>query len=257
MNACWICGDIATTAEHKIKRTDLQRVHGRGKQFTEAKLNYLRSDDRVVVLQGPDSAHVKYDGVLCAKCNNTRSQPYDRAYDSFIEFTESAREELLARRQFDFERVFGQSWREHQKDLYKYFVKAFGCRLVHAGETVPEPFKLILIDKVPDSGPFFCLSVAEHELSKPLAEQNTLRIGSLIHVPGAAGSPRYATSSRYRWLLVSYWYAWGPYGPVGQPWFGEQQFLSLGSYTPEDDAVEVARLDGTLVRWPGLEPKPL
>jgi hypothetical protein len=248
-----MCGNPATTGEHKIKRADLHRIHGRGRQFTHANLNYLLTDGNVVVLQGPNSTYLKYQNVLCAHCNNTKSQPYDRAYDLFIDFVESSREEILTRRQLNFARIFGPFWQEQQLNLYKYFVKAFGCRLADAGELVPKPFSLVLTDKIPHVGPTFCFSVVEHELLKSLTEQKTLRIGNIIHVPNAGVNPRYATCSRYRWLLISYWYAWGPYGPVGQPWFGEQQYLCLGSYTAEDDTIEITRSDGTRVCWPGLE----
>ena len=95
MGTCWICGSAATSSEHKIKKSDLIRVHGRGKEFAEASLNYLRGDDSVVILQGPDSKWVKWPDVLCAQCNNSRTQPFDRAYDKFIEYAVNSTRKLI------------------------------------------------------------------------------------------------------------------------------------------------------------------
>lgn len=257
MRACWICGDPATTAEHKIKRTDLERVHGNGRTFAGANLNYLKFNDTVVQLQGSGSHHVKYKDVLCAKCNNERTQPCDRAYDTLINFVEGNSAELLRHRQIDFAQVYGSTWRRSHLNLYKYFVKAFGCRIYDSSSEVPDDFRLTLNDEQTYNRVAVCFAVNEDELAKPEPEQQALRIGHLIHnetVDGTACYPRrYATANYYRWLLISYWYGWGPYGPVGEPWFQEHQFLNLGSYTAAESKIQVSREDGSLFVWPGLE----
>ena len=39
-----------------------------------------------IQLQGPNSTKLKFEKVMCEKCNNTTSQPFDRAYDKFISY---------------------------------------------------------------------------------------------------------------------------------------------------------------------------
>jgi hypothetical protein len=235
----------------------LERVHGNRRAFARAKLSYLKSNDKVVQLQGSRSYHVKYKNVLCAKCNNERTQAYDQAYDTLMSFVESNRAELLRRRQIDFAQVYGSTWRRSQLDLYKYFVKAFGCRIYDAYSEVPEDFRLTLNDAQTYDRVAVCFAVNEDELARSESEQQALRIGHVIHNETAHGSPyyprRYATANYYRWLLISYWYGWGPYGPVGEPWFNERQFLCLGSYLAAESKSQVSREDGSLFLWTGFE----
>ncbi len=159
MRDCWMCGDPATTGEHKVKRTDLERVHGRADAFRSANLNYLRSDASVVPLQGPNSKHVKYHRVLCGPCNSTRSQPFDHAYDTFAQYVEDRSDVLLSRRQIDFASVYGNGWREGQVNLFKYFVKALGCRIADAGKSVPNDLINFFKDRYPEKPLAICFSV--------------------------------------------------------------------------------------------------
>lgn len=248
-----MCGDPATTGEHKVKRTDLERVHGRADAFRSANLNYLRSDASVVPLQGPNSKHVKYHRVLCGPCNSTRSQPFDHAYDTFAQYVEDRSDVLLSRRQIDFASVYGNGWREGQVNLFKYFVKALGCRIADAGKSVPNDLINFFKDRYPEKPLAICFSVHEDEIVKPKHQQTRLGIGHLVHSEGSGAEIRFASAGRYRWLLISYWYNWGPYGPMGEPWHRDQQFLCLGSYTAAESKVDIRREDGTFTHWSGIE----
>jgi len=253
MNRCWICGNPATTGEHKVKRSDLERIHGSGSEFKSADLAYRKSDQSIVQLQGPNSKLVKYKHVLCGACNNARTQPFDKSYDRFVRFIESQTTALLSRRQLDFASIYGSSWRKQQAYLFKYFVKAFGCRIADAGQPVPNDLRKIFADQYPAQSFAICLAVDEDEVEKPAESRNRLGIGHLVHSTSEGAEIRFAASSRYRWLLVSYWYNWGPYGPVGEPWHTNQQFLCLGSYRKDDGQVKVQREDGSLFDWQGIE----
>lgn len=253
MKQCWICGANATTGEHKIKRSDLARVYGTGSAFKSARLNYLKSDQTIVPLQGPNSRNVKYLSVLCSVCNNARSQPFDRAYDQFVSFIEQDADSLLRRRQLNFASLYGEAWREKQAVLFKYFVKAFGCRISDAGQTVPNDLRNIFTDKYPKLPFAICFAVDENEVAKPSSSQTRLGIGNIVTSTGQEAAVRFAASSRYRWLLVSYWYNWGPFGAVGEPWHRDQQFICLGSYKADESKVQIHRDDGSCIDWPGFE----
>jgi hypothetical protein len=253
MRKCWICGNPATTGEHKIKRSDLQRVHGTGKDFRTANLSYLKSDSLIVPLQGPNSKHVKYQKNLCSPCNNAKSQPFDRAYDEFVEYVEANTDQLLMRRQIDFSAIYSTNWRESQINLFNYFVKSFGCRIYDAGKSVPTDLVNLFKDQYPDKSFAVCFAVDEAEIIKPRNLQTKLGIGNIVFADGADAEIRFAAAGRYRWLLISYWYNWGPYGPMGEPWHREQQFVCLGSYTEAESKTIIRRQNGTFVNWSGIE----
>lgn len=251
MQHCWICGDPATTSEHKIKKSDLARVHGRGSAFVAANLNYKRSDDSVVILQGPDSKWLKWPNVLCAPCNNQKTQPFDRAYEDFIEYADANRRELMTTRQVDFSVVYGGVWRERQRDLFKYFTKALGCKIADVAESVPVDLSDLLFQEQFQTALWVCIAVNEDELQKSDSDQTLLRTGNLIFNGDRAEKPRYASAYFYRWLVFTFWYGWGPFGPVGGRWCADTQYLHLGSYSESQAAPNIGTCANP-IHWPGF-----
>jgi hypothetical protein len=129
---CWWCQERdADSREHKFKRSDLIREHGRGE---------LRDDRTLVAYRGnKQSEHrstkndaLKFSPSLCAYCNNTRSQPFDQAYDRFIEWVFGNEESVLADRSLDLERALDSEWSRAGEDVLRYFVKHICCRLVES-----------------------------------------------------------------------------------------------------------------------------
>jgi len=214
MQHCWICGDPATTAEHKIKKSDLERVHGRGRAFAAANLNYRRSDDSVVVLQGPDSKWIKWPNVLCAPCNNHRSQPFDRAYEEFVAYADSNRTELLSRRQLDFSAVYGDAWDDKQRNLFKYFAKALGCKIADAGKPVPKDLAELLFQEQFQTALWVCVATNEDELQKwscPLfADTYALDETRSPRCPDRGRRIRRSSGNR--------WSSWWPRGAARRSW---------------------------------------
>lgn len=231
MTKCWICDATADSREHKIKRSDLVRAFGKDKAFREADLIYLRHDGKAVTLRGPNSEHVKYKPVLCAKCNNERTQPFDLAYDVFVEYIETNQVCVLKNRQIDFSHVYGNNWEHSQLQLFRYFAKAFGCRLADAGRDVPRDVRDLLFVAPFQTALWVCLAVDEDELRKSDKHAPTLRIGNIITNEPNRSFAKYTASCWYKWLLVSFWYGWGPYGPVGSKWCADCKCLFLGSYS--------------------------
>jgi hypothetical protein len=90
-------------------------------------------------VQGPKSEEVKFPPVLCASCNNARSQPFDSAYDAFAEFITQQETQILRVGQFCFSEVYGRTWRTAKENLARYYVKHIGCRLADAGIRVEQP----------------------------------------------------------------------------------------------------------------------
>jgi hypothetical protein len=135
---CWWCGAVADSREHKHKKTDLIREFGSGPYLGDSAV--VRGFDGTLrQVQGPDSNEVKFPRVLCAPCNNARSQPFDAAYDTFAGFIADNEDTILLTRRFRFSDVYGIGWRSARENLAKYYAKHISCRLADAGIKVEQP----------------------------------------------------------------------------------------------------------------------
>lgn len=131
--SCWWCGAKASSREHKIKRSDLVRDFG--KQFDEPLVRLSKGLESSV--QGPGSTLLKFEANLCSNCNSARSQPFDRAYDSFTGYLAANQKHVLASRRIDLRSVYGNDWREATENLLRYLVKHAGCRLTQNDVRIP------------------------------------------------------------------------------------------------------------------------
>lgn len=126
---CWICGEIADSAEHFVKASDLRFNWGSG-SFAMTPANQAP-----IKIQGPNSTKVKYRPSLCQSCNNARTQPADRAWDEFNERIQS-----VAMRKIDgglayLPKLFSNSrWRSVMLEMHLYWAKALGCYLAECNE---------------------------------------------------------------------------------------------------------------------------
>lgn len=133
---CWWCGNVADSTEHKYKHSDLRQiadpdgnprsVYKVGQTFTGS-LRSLRK-----------GGEIRWSQNLCARCNNAISQPFDRAYDRFVEYVLSSGSTLHKRQGIDWEDVFGESWGKDVTNLSRYFVKQFGCMMATKSLPVPQ-----------------------------------------------------------------------------------------------------------------------
>lgn len=145
---CWICQtNIADTAEHALKKSDIVRKYGKGSyQNLGEKQPIHFKDGKITKLQGANSDAIKNQKDLCKQCNNSLTQPFDRAYDKFIEYVIDNYELILERRFIDFEEIYGEDFPDQQTNLFKYFLKSFGCR-IYANPDFKVPLDIITILK--------------------------------------------------------------------------------------------------------------
>lgn len=139
---CWWCGAPATTMEHRIKHSTLRRI-ARDKQGI---VNPSNAFKKAGDYEGPlrslkKGSQVKWYKNLCAACNNTRSQPYDIAYDQAEAFVVKHLDALAESRRLLWKDVFGPDWALGAANLGRYFAKQMGCML--AGQRLPIPADLI------------------------------------------------------------------------------------------------------------------
>jgi hypothetical protein len=131
---CWICGEPATTGEHKTKRSDLRSLFGKPDQRAPL---YFHTDQRRNKRVGSlDASVLKSSARICNECNSARTQPHDRAWQQFSEVLRDT-EYLLSRRgSVRANRIFPYDTRRAMLYVHLYWVKVFGCAVAEGGIAV-------------------------------------------------------------------------------------------------------------------------
>jgi hypothetical protein len=129
---CWWCGGPADSREHRYKRSDLKREHGKGGYSGDAVLSRI-SDVRSVA-RSSKSDILKFPSSMCQPCNNTRSQPFDDAYDALIEHLWANERTVLTDKQLDLGVLWGSDQAARADDVLRYFVKHICCRIAEYSE---------------------------------------------------------------------------------------------------------------------------
>lgn len=235
-----------------MKKSDLVRAHGRGPYKGPTALAHFR-ESKETLIQGPGSKTIKYPQNLCQHCNTTYTQPFDHAYDGFIDWVMQNEKIVLNRRFIDFNEVYGSEWKNTQRDLYKYFAKSFGCRLVDAGGDVPPDVVVLLGKNSFRTALRLTVAVNEDVLLMPPQDRNGF-IGKgdlLAWAPRQTPSlPDSFTWDEYvSWLTVCYWYNSWPDGRYGSTWIADNQFIYLGSFRPLGDDMRADFLDKVKKRY--------
>jgi hypothetical protein len=233
--ACWICGGPADSSEHSIKKSDVLRAYGSGPYRGDTAPVHVKAG-HVMPVQGPESRRIKYDRNLCHRCNTTGTQLFDRAYDQLLDWIHDHEPEVLRLRVIDFAEVFSAGWEISQRNLFKYFVKSLGCRIVSSQRTVPKD-----LIKIFDRDRFrtrlvISFSVNEDILLLPANDRaGFLGKGDLLtNQPSLSSwfSPRYVWQEHVSWFTTRYWYNHWLQGPCGSPWIANARCVYLGWSSP-------------------------
>ena len=125
---CWICGESATTREHKIKHSDLRDVFSTPTQAKPIYLNSAGTKPRPI--RSLNAKVLKSPRLICANCNNTRTQPHDRAWERI---SKSLRTRIQANTLGSVVRankIFKYDTTREMRNVHLYFVKLFGCMIL-------------------------------------------------------------------------------------------------------------------------------
>jgi hypothetical protein len=134
---CWWCGGVADSREHRHKASDLRREFSMA-EYQAGDVILRRSEERPAIdLRGPNAKVAKFGSNFCARCNNERSQPFDLAYDRFIEWFLANEEELEKTGLVPLHEIF-DDWRTGQHLVTCYYAKHAGCRIADVGFRVPD-----------------------------------------------------------------------------------------------------------------------
>lgn len=137
---CWWCGALSNSREHKVKRTDVNRIYGKGPYKLEKLGIYnigLNSDNPPKPIQSSDSDYLKFEKCICQKYNNERSVPFGRAYDTFMDYVDKNLDNLKEESYIDVEKIYGRDYVEQKMNLFRYYSKHICCRLAINGYNIP------------------------------------------------------------------------------------------------------------------------
>jgi hypothetical protein len=130
---CWICENPATTGEHGMKRSDLKAGFGTISQRDPLYLHNTKKQNRPI--GSFDAKPLKLPGQICAYCNNTRTQRYDRAWERLSQALRIWEPAIKPRIIIWPKRVFGSDYAREMLNVHLFFVKLFGCHI--AGNSIP------------------------------------------------------------------------------------------------------------------------
>jgi hypothetical protein len=82
-----------------------------------------------------DAKRLKLPARLCANCNNTRTQPHDRAWEKLSAALRTRQPALVPGTFVRTNRVFPYAAARELRAVHLYFVKLFGCHI--AGNNIP------------------------------------------------------------------------------------------------------------------------
>jgi hypothetical protein len=190
-----------------------------------------------------------YEPLICSDCNNAKSQPWDNAYEKFEKWLFENAKIILQRRFILLEEVFGtDAVPSGCPELYKYFVKAFGCRLSDAGFTVPEDLVLLLPQTHFQTRLRITFAINKTVFVFPEIDREVfLGIGDLIRIDSLSQGvmERYLWHMQIGWLRISFFYDTEVPCGIGAPWTSDSACLYLGEFESSslDELIEGARSD--------------
>jgi hypothetical protein len=227
--SCWICKASADTREHTIKQSDIRRLFGSGPYGKGKRL--VRTDEarNKKIIQSKDSVHIKYQPSLCQYCNSTRSQPWDRAYDKFMEFIQIHSQRIKQTKKINLSEIMPGNGSKLAINLYSYFVKAFGCQLVEHGQHLPDLSDYLLGKKTKtDLVMTFAVDFGlPTHLPAPMVQIHDLEGDVEV---GAGRHLNYTWAVSVEWLTIIFWYQKLPSPTLGKPWLGTSDQIEMGFY---------------------------
>lgn len=125
---CWICGQPADSREHRVKASDIRAVFGK---VDAGRPLYLHSEVRKNRrVASAKSKVLKHEPTICQHCNNVRTQPYDRAWESLSAFLADRAAAARKGTRVRLDRVFPGSVHQSMLEVHLFFAKLFGCIIV-------------------------------------------------------------------------------------------------------------------------------
>jgi hypothetical protein len=138
---CWIYNsDKKLTREHFPKKADTRSYMQAGRLYRHS------ANRRNEIIQGPGSERLTLGAPMCALCNNTLTQPHDRAWDALRDHLLADWPAIVAAGEFDLRSIYSTDWVLRAMELHLYFLKVLGCVIVEQRIPIPiEPLRNALL----------------------------------------------------------------------------------------------------------------
>jgi len=145
---CWICGNKATTGEHKIKASDMRTLYS---DVSQQKPLYFHTDQKRNQKVGSiKSNKFKFDSLICSDCNNARTARHDKAWEQLSKFLREKSPAINKGDVISLQAVFPRAVSESMLDVHLFFVKLFGCAIVeHKVPVDILPFSTAILQQIP------------------------------------------------------------------------------------------------------------
>jgi len=132
---CWICGGNGNSGEHLLKASALRAMFRGIAGKHPLYIHNSRKTNRR--LQSEKSDFLKSPARICARCNDTRTQKYDFAFDRFHDYICASLAPVEKGKAIDLQAVFPGSVVRSMRRVQLYFVKVFGCAIKQADAAIP------------------------------------------------------------------------------------------------------------------------
>lgn len=144
---CWICGALADSSEHMVKASDFRAIFP---GITHKNPVFRHSRESVNQrIKGVNSDDLKFSPSICQRCNNSRTQPHDLAWQE-LSATLQATSPLVAGRPMPIKRAFGVHAHSKMLGVHLYFLKLLGCMAVEYEIPLPtRSFAIAILSGVP------------------------------------------------------------------------------------------------------------
>jgi hypothetical protein len=249
VRSCWICGAPADSREHKFKKSDIVRRYGAQPFKNVGGVFHCTPLREIKNVPGPSAKTLTYEPVICSHCNNVVSQPWDKAYQQFESWLFNNSSVILQRRFILLEEVFGTDMFWEAPALYKYFVKAFGCRLANAGQQIPGDIVALLPLDYFETGLRLAFAVNKSLFAMSINyREEYLGLGDLVRIDSRVYGKMegYVWHMQIGWLRIHFFYN-EPVPPgLGAPWTSDSACLYLGEFESItiDEHIELIRTGG-------------
>ncbi len=186
-----------------------------------------------IPVQGPNSKYLKYKKSLCKECNGAYTQRFDIAYSKFIDHVDSNEKNILKKRIINLAEIYGKNSEEGQRNLYKYLIKSFVCRVVEAGRDAPRHLVEILSKKAFQTNLFITFAVNEDKVQYLPDDMKMVGNGDLVWSEKIDSEGNFSATYHeyYSYLHIYYWYnSHWDFG-LGSRWLADSLYLYLGSFS--------------------------
>lgn len=131
---CWICGDVANSREHGVKKSTLKTVFREPSQKRPHRFHTNAARNQRI--GGLNNRRLKFEPSICSYCNNTRTQPFDNAWHELFEYIYHREPRVQVGSKIRGCKVFPTHASKQLLNTHLYFAKVLGCNLVEGGVSV-------------------------------------------------------------------------------------------------------------------------